>query len=88
MIAPNIIGITKFRTPEFLDCIDIYDNEFFIVIRRDEPFLLGFPIALLDVIKKELGYDAVVEINKREIERGVFGKEDPGLGKIFILKDK
>lgn len=88
MIAPNIIGITKFRTPEFLDCIDIYDNEFFIVIRRGEPFLIWFPIAILDEIRKELGYDEIMEINKREIQRGVFGKEDPWLGKIFILKEK
>lgn len=88
MIAPNIIGITRFRTAEFLDCIDIYDNDFFIVVRRDEPFLIGFPIILLDKIKKELWYDEIVEINKRGVERWVFGKDGPGLGKIFILKDK
>jgi len=88
MLAPNIIGITKFRTPDFLDCIDIYNNEFFIVIRRDEPFLLGFPIALLETLKKELGYTKTLEINKREIERGIFGKNEIGLGDIFILVEK
>jgi hypothetical protein len=79
MIALNLISITKLRNPEFLNCIDIYNNEYFIVIRRDQPFLIGFPVALVDKIEADLGYNERENITKREIQRGDFWKTEPGL---------
>lgn len=54
MIPLNLIWVTTLRTVEFLDCIDIYNNEFFIVVKREDPWLIGFPIAILEGVKKKL----------------------------------
>lgn len=89
MITPNLVGVTKLRDPEFLDCIDIYNNEYFIVVRRDVPYILGFPIVMLEKIRNALGDWEITEINKRQIQRGkIFGKIAPDIGKIYILQEK
>lgn len=89
MIPLNIIWITTLRTIEFLDCIDIYNNEFFVVVKREDPWIIGFPIVMLNETKEKLWYTEIVEITKRQINRvEIFGKEDPGLGKIYLLMDK
>lgn len=89
MVPFNLIGITKFRTPEFLANIRIYDNEFFIVIKNDEPFLIGFPPIVLDRVVLETGFTETVKVTKRQVQRGeTFGKEKPEIGKIYLLTEK
>lgn len=86
MIPINLIWITTFRTAEFLDCIDIYNNDFFVVLRRDVPCMIGFPIQILDTAIEQLWYEKIQYINKRQIQRGeIFWQDDAKLWTIYIL---
>lgn len=75
MVQLNLIPVTKFRTAEFLDCIDVYGNEPIFVVKNDEPFLIGFPAELAAAVAAELGWD-VAAVGRTAVQRAeVFGKE-------------
>lgn len=89
MVQLNLIPVTKFRTAEFLDCIDIYGNEPIVVVKNDQPFLIGFPFELLAEFAANTGWEAVENVTRTRIQRAeVFGKDAPDPGKAYVLLDR
>lgn len=89
MVQLNLIPVTKFRTREFLDCVDIYGNEPIVVVKNDQPFLIGFPCELREEFAANTGWDAVENVTKTQIQRAeVFGKDAPDPGKAYVLADR
>lgn len=70
MVPFNVIPAATFRTAEFLANVRIYDNEPFVVIRNDRPFLIGMPTAVLEEFRGIVGWDETVDVTRRNVQRG------------------
>lgn len=82
----NLVPITTFRTAEFLDCIDIYNNEPIVVVKNNLPYLVGFPMTLVEAFKTKSKYTEEVPVEKSTIQRAkAFKGNYDEFGKVFIL---
>lgn len=86
MTPLNIIPIEVFKTKDFLDCIDIYNNEPFVVIKDNVPHIIVFPGMLIEEFKKLVNWTEEQEILQEEIERTDIFNNTPEYWKVFILK--
>lgn len=64
----NYGGITDLRKPTFLSRLKYFDDEYFVLLKRNVPSLIAYPTTISDIMEKTYHLNAITT-NYTELQR-------------------
>lgn len=81
----NYRGITEIKSPKFINDLQYFDDEMFILLKRNRPFYIAFPSSLSREVENKFGIKSEI-ITATDLQRNTLNAEEENKS-LHLIKD-